>query len=216
MLLWQQDLEKKLLAHFRRKQNDVVFNDATNIKEITEREMGGLQYLAGYVAISLINKIKSKKHHGDSALNEQMLLVLQACNIHDISEQKLIAYQTRDGLTDINVECQKIVIIAEQTFRAYTSAHHLIIIENEKITKSLLENIKVISHLNSFVDCNISNKLNEEVKLNLLEQMLKLYLRVRSFSYAKDFTNKQKQHSSNQNKALRKGLKKTTSKPVID
>ena len=49
MLLWQQDLEKKLLAHFRRKQNDVVFNDATNIKEITEREMGGLQYLAGYV-----------------------------------------------------------------------------------------------------------------------------------------------------------------------
>ena len=38
---------------------------------------------------------------------------------------------------------------------------------------------------------------------------------VRSFSYAKDFTNKQKQHSSNQNKALRKGLKKTASKPVF-
>ena len=86
MLLWQQDLEKKLLAHFRRKQNDVVFNDATNIKEITEREMGCLQYLAGYIVISLINKIKSKKHHGDSALNEQMLLALQACNIPDISE----------------------------------------------------------------------------------------------------------------------------------
>ena len=90
------------------------------------------------------------------------------------------------------------------------------IIENEKITKSLLKSIKVISHLNSFVDCNSSNKLNEEVKLNVLEQMLKLYIRVRSFSYAKDFTNKQKQHSSNQNKALRKGLKKTTSKPVIE
>ena len=207
---------EKLLAHFRRKQNEVVFNDPTNIKEITEREMGGLQYLAGYVVTSLINKIKSKKHHGDSELNEQMLLVLQACKIHDISEQKLIACQTRGGLTGVNVECQKIFITAEQTFRAYTSAHHLNIIENEKITKSLLENIKVISHLNSFVDCNSSNKLNEEVKLNVLEQMLKLYIRVRSFSYAKDFTNKQKQHSSNQNKALRKGLDKTTSKPVIE
>ena len=40
---------EKLLADFRRKQNEVVFNDLTNIKEITEQEMGGLQYLAGYV-----------------------------------------------------------------------------------------------------------------------------------------------------------------------
>ena len=99
---------------------------------------------------------------------------------------------------------------------AYTSAHHLNIIEIEKLIKSLLENIQVISHLNSFVDCNSSDKLNAEVKLNVLEQMLKLYIRVCLFSYAKDFTNKQKQHSSNQNKAFRKGFKKTTSKPVIE
>ena len=103
-----------------------------------------------------------------------MLLVLQACKIHGISEQKLIACQTRDCLTGVNVECHKICIIAEQTFRAYTSAHHLNIIENQKITKLLLQSIKVISHLNSFVDCNSSNKLNEKVKLNVLEQILKL------------------------------------------
>ena len=66
-------------------------------------------------------------------LNEQMLLVLQVCKIHNISEQKLIACQTRGCLTGVNVECQKILIIAEQTFRAYTSAHHLNIIENEKL-----------------------------------------------------------------------------------
>ena len=200
---------EKLLAHFRRKQNEVLFNDPTNIKEITEREMAGLQYLARYVATSLIYKIKSEKNHGNSELNEQMLLVLQVCKIHNISEQKLIACQTRGCLTGVNVECQKILIIAEQTFWAYTSAHHLNIIENEKITKSLLENIKVITHLNSFVDCNSCNKLNEELKLNVLERMLKNYIRVRSFSYAKDFTNKQKQHSCNQNKALCKGLKKS-------
>ena len=65
--------------------------------------MGGIQYLTGYVVTSLINKIKSKKHHGDSELYEQMLLVLQAYKIHDISEQKLIACQTRGGLTGVNV-----------------------------------------------------------------------------------------------------------------
>ena len=46
--------------------NELVFSDPTNIKEITEREMRGLQYLAGYVVSSLINKIKSNKHHDDS------------------------------------------------------------------------------------------------------------------------------------------------------
>ena len=133
-----------------------------------------------------------------------MLLVLQACIIHDVSEQKLIACQTRGGLTGVNVECQKIFIIAEQIFRVYTSAQDLNIIENEKITISLLDNIKVISHLNSFVDCNSSDKLNEEVKLNVLEQTLKLYIRVHSFSHAKDFTNKQNQYSSNQNKVAQR------------
>ena len=133
-----------------------------------------------------------------------MLLVLQACKIHDISEQKLIAFQSRGDLTGVNVECQKIFIIAEQIFRVYTSAQDLNIIENEKITISLLDNIKVISHLNSFVDCNSSDKLNEEVKLNVLEQTLKLYIRVHSFSHAKDFTNKQNQYSSNQNKVAQR------------
>ena len=66
------------------------------------------------------------------------------------------------------------------------------------------------------MDCNSCNKLNEELKLNVLERMLKIYIRVCLFSYAKDFTNKEKQHSCNQNKALCKGLKKTISRPVID
>ena len=93
---------EKLLGRFRRKQSEVVFNDPTSIMEITKREMGSLNYLEGYVVISLTNKIKSKKHQGDSELNHQMLLVLQACKIHDISEQKLIACQIREGL---NCKC---------------------------------------------------------------------------------------------------------------
>ena len=64
--------------------------------------MGGIQYLTGYVVTSLINKIKSKKHHADSELYEQMLLVIQACKIHDISEQKLIACHAGGGLTGVN------------------------------------------------------------------------------------------------------------------
>ena len=65
------------------------------------------------------------------------------------------------------------------------------------------------------MDCNSCNKLNEELKPNVLERMLKNYIRVCSFSYAKDFTNKQKQHSCNENKALCKGLKKSQDQSLM-
>ena len=59
--------------------------------------------------------------------------------------------------------------------------------------------------------------IDSEVKDNLLENMFKLYLRVGSFSYARDITNK---HmfvlKKKKNKALRKDIKKTMDKPTID
>ena len=86
-----------------------------------------------------------------------MLLVLPACKIHDINEQKLIACQAQAASTGVNVECQKTFTIAEQTFRAYTSAHHLNIIENEVI-KSLLENIKLsVTKIHLFIVIVLTN-----------------------------------------------------------
>ena len=43
----------------------------------------------------------------------------------------------------------------------------------KEIKRSLMESPKVISHVNSSVDCDISDEINEEVKMNVLEQMLK-------------------------------------------
>ena len=56
---------------------------------------------------------------------------------------------------------------------------------------------------------NVQNEIKEE---NILQKMLQLYLRVRSFSLAKDITTKQKKlhaQAKAKNKGLRKEIKKS-------
>ena len=86
----------------------------------------------------------------------------------------------------------------------------------KKIKKYLLGNPKVFSHVNSSVDFNISDEINEEAKMNVLEQMLKLFLWVSSL-YSNCFNQKQKHYSNIQNnKGLIEGVKNLTSKLFIN
>lgn len=62
--------------------------------------------------------------------------------------------------------------------------------------KSLLEYSEVTIQLNSSLDCNISHELNEKVKINVLEHMLSSVII--------------------QNKGVRKRIKNTKSKLLID
>ena len=54
--------------------------------------------------------------------------------------------------------------------------------------------------------------IQNEIKDNILEKMLELYLRVRSFSFAKDITSKQKK-LHDKDKGLRKEIKRSMEQP---
>ena len=54
--------------------------------------------------------------------------------------------------------------------------------------------------------------IQNEIKDNILENMLELYLRVRSFSFAKDITSKQKK-LHDKDKGLRKEIKRSMEQP---
>ena len=53
-----------------------------------------------------------------------------------------------------------------------------------------------MSHLNSFLDCIISNEGYETVKFNVLQQKIKSYMRVSLLLYDNKFTQKQKRSAS--------------------
>ena len=65
------------------------------------------------------------------------------------------------------------------------------------MTEELLQDPKIIILYKAIIGASDVNDLDYEVKVNSLENTLKLYLRVRSFSFAKDITSHKKQEQRN-------------------
>ena len=69
---------------------------------------------------------------------------------------------------------------------------------------------------NSLVDYDENYSIKSEVKFSVLENMLKLYLRVRAFSFAHNLVNNHKfAMKKSKARALRKDIKKATDKPDV-
>ena len=150
-----------------------------------------------------------------SGVNQAIIGVLENFIEKEHTSQRLIETQSRGGLSAVKTEIKKIFQHAEGMFKVHTSST-VFKIDTKSITNGILMNTEVVSLFNSLIeDSGVAIEL--EVKDNLLESMLNLYLRVRSFSYAKDVTNKHKfALKKKKNKSLRKDIKKAMDKPAIE
>ena len=176
--------------------------------EIQPSEHGPLSYIAGYV-VSKLNKA-SKGKSGEEKPELQALLQSLIVSEEEVSNE-FISARTRGGLV---TPCQDIVRIlheAEICFRKEVNKTD--VIRNIPvdaicfstirlpIVKSLWENIVLSSGVNP--SCDI-NKL-------CLENIVKMFLKVRSFSYTKDYVTQYKiKEKQGKKKALRKDLKQSS------
>ena len=180
---------------------------------ISERENNGLQYLAGYVVFKLLKKTERCKEY-NSPENQYTVAILSGMRTEDLADQKLIHSLDCGGLYAATPECQALFRRAEEHFRIETNVTSIHRINIEQITKSLMKDKNVISTYNSIVENCSKTEGFKEMKHNLLHEMFQLYLRVRSFSLAKDITDKFKlQNKSGKKKSLRKYIKKSSEKP---
>ena len=209
-------LADKLFSFFKTPQDKLV-NSEIKPKPINQRELDGLQYLSGYV-IKTKKRAKNSKTH---LLRENQIIISILSNaiLPDFAEkqnQKLVDIQTRGGLTKVIDEAQEMIILAEQLFHKTTETEkHLKKIDISAMTEELLQDTKIISLYKAIIGTSDTNGLDNEVKVNLLENILKLYLRVRSFSFVKDITSHKKQKQRNlkfKTKALRNDIKKASGK----
>ena len=99
---------------------------------LSERELHGLQYLAGYVVSNLMKKVKNDKNYS-SVENQNILSILDASITKDVSNQKLIRSVTRGGLSAVNNQCINIFLIAEKHFRNVTKKINLRKIPTDEI-----------------------------------------------------------------------------------
>ena len=175
----------------------------SNPSQITDREIDGLQYLSGYVVKNLLKKTKNSANYS-SPESQGVIAILENAIEADDAQQRLIHLQNRGGLTAVTGDCLKIFCRTEERFRVETEVDSLRKIDIRKISSDLMADVDIISFFNAVVD-NI--ELIDEIKQNLLHKMLKLYLRVRSSSLAKDITGRKTGKLST--KSLRKDLKKS-------
>ena len=128
----------------------------------------------------------------------------------DHSENNFILARSRGGLISPSHHLMGILEETEIFFRTNVSDGNLVVREipteaicestlNSPVVKSLWENIVLESGIE---ESSCTQKL-------CLENIVKLYVRVRSFSYARDYISKNKiKEKQTKSKALRKDLKR--------
>lgn len=191
-------LADKLLAHFNKPSK---VQDIPN-KPITERETDALQYLSGYVIHALVRKVYKFSDY-KSTQSQNLLTLLYAAKSDNISDQRLVASQTRGGLWSVTSECVQVFKFVEEEFRKITSAGHVTKVDGKQISENLVQRVDIVSTFETMVH-GCTNSISKETRICLLKKMIQLYLRVRTFSYAKDITRSQ----AAKKKALRKDIKK--------
>ena len=161
--------------------------DTNIIKEITKREKSIIVYLSGYVVSNIYRKIRNS-HLWERDESQEKLALLRACKEADTevtSDEcyKLVNTKNRGGLWYTNNNAIEIFMKTENVFKIETS-ETLSCIDSNKIVKKVMGDGMVKMYYNNIQD-EAGILVDKEIALNLLEQLIMLYVRVRSHSFAK-------------------------------
>ena len=174
------------------------------------RDRSVIAYLDENVFSTIYRRIRYSDIYKEEYYQQYMsiLLAAQYQGSDDLPEHKLVNTRRRSGLWKMKNEAICIFITAETTFKNMVSKS-INKIDSKEIISSLL---KVTNVLSNFSKIRSENNVvvNEEVCLNVLEDILSLYVRARTFSYVKDNLQAYKVKVQQlKSKSLRTSLKKS-------
>ena len=175
--------------------------DPKNVTALSEHEHGPLSYIAGYVLAKLQKQCSRKP-------NEDLQVILQSMKRPSV-EDTYIDTRSRGGLVAPCTDLVQILETVEIVFRQFIAKQATVVsaipcdtLRNEALEspliKSLWENI--------LQECK---DLPKQTTKLCLENIVKLYIKVGSFSYARDYISKFKiKQKAAKSKGLRKELKR--------
>ena len=172
-------------------------------KSLSEKEKKSLQYLSGFVLHKLYSKFlfsnKCRTH-------QQNISILQACRVENDETQTLCNARDRGGLWKVNKKSEQVFLRSELLFRARTTSFTSAI-ACENLVEEILKDSSVLSSYHDIFLC-ANVEVSKEFGLDLLEQMMTMYFRVRTFSFAKDIREKHKiSKRSGEKRSLRTEIK---------
>ena len=180
--------------------------------KLSDKEMAGLQYVGGYVLHKLYNK-HTKSKLCESTASQQVIAVLKAGKEqeHIMTENhKLTSSLNRGGLWGITRPAQTIFIRTEKYFRFLTSNYPVTGIDINEIRSKSTNDSEVLTAFNC-IKANSELKVDNRVAKDVLQNIIHLYIRVRSFSFARDVVQKYKlQMKLVKEKGLRKQISRAS------
>ena len=190
-----------LVSLFKKSQQQPAI-EQKDVSELSEIERGPLSYIAGYVLSQLRKK----------SSNDELQLLLQSMMCPS-SENTYIETRSRGGLVTPCNDLVHILEVGESVFRQFIAKQSGVVksIPCDKLCNDTLDSPLVKSLWDNILQ-GCGQELSKQTHKICLENIIMLYLKVRSFSYAKDYINKYKiQQKTGKSKALRKELKRKSS-----
>ena len=169
----------------------------------TEKERSIVAYLAGYVFGTSYRRIRFSKAE-KSSYHQQCLSLLSAGKYNEetnLKEHHLVNVHDRGGLWKVKREAVNIFCEAEAHFVNCTRTIHNKI-DSKEMVGQLMQNCGLLHNYEKLKLC--AEDVKSEVSKNLLEDLLMLYIRVRTFSYVKD---KQQLHKIQAQKGKERSLR---------
>ena len=204
-----------ILAYITRATNsdDVVHFDCDT--KFSAKEKSLIVCLSGYVFGAFYRQIGfSKTAHQDQTYHQQCLSFLVAGKsvgeTVSLPEHRHVDVLNRGGLWKVNEDVIAIFSVAETYFLSSTRKLQNKIVSKD-IVNALMENCMLLENFAKVRRSSLDN-IKEEIAFNLLEDLLTLYIRVRTFSYVKDKVQAFKiRNSKTKSRSLRTGMKQPTS-----
>ena len=204
-------LADRLLTHAKESLLPNSSNYSDVQRSFSDKEVAGLQYLGGYVLQNLHKKHRTSRNCKSSE-SQQAMSLLSACKEDDQNarnSQRLIASLNRGGLWSPTESAQKIFVKTEHYFKSYSSQpDQFQKIDIKNIIQKSAQDPDVVSSYNAIVS-ESGLRIDSSVSKDILHCIIHLYVRVRSFSLAKDIIQKYKiQQKQVKAKALRKEIQR--------
>lgn len=196
-----------MLAHSKEKLLET--HTCTSLTKLSDKEKAGLQYIGGYVLHKLHNKHAIAKK---TLQSEQAMSVLKAGKLEGLSalDQNLTTALNRGGLWTITVRAQSIFERTEHYFRDATSSTDLKNIPIGSVISRSTIDVEVVAAYNAMLS-DSDLMIDSHVAKDVLHNIIHLFVKVRSFSFAKDIIQKHKiKLKQLKSKALRKDLSRSS------
>ena len=165
------------------------------------------KYLSGYVFGTLYRRIRCSDHHR-IIMNIQRLSILYAGK-SEANETNTDA-KNRGGLWTVSQDMFEVFLIVESYFRARTEKKILRKINCNEMVADLVKHCRIFMFYNKIRNASVE-KVPIDIAINLLEHIIEIYLRARTFSLVKQkkeiFKLKTKKKKLN---SLRKTIKKSS------